>query len=279
MPQWVEISGSRAATVKRIGKKDKSTVTVKFAYLGSYNDGDVHLQANIFFSTNRFYNIGGVIFLVESYDLQHVGGDAWEVTATYESLGTDDEEQPEPLKRTRQFDTSGGTAHFTVARGEQRYGANAPDMKKAIGVDGDKVNGVDVVIPALQWSETYDVPSLLITNAYIKTLADVTGTVNSSAFRSFDADEVLFVGASGQQQWDEEKGDGPWNLTFKFVASNNEANLSMGGIDGISKKGHEYLWAYFDDTVANNKLIKTPKFVYVNQIYRRTSFSQLGIGS
>ena len=152
-------------------------------------------------------------------------------------------------------------------------------MDSAIGVDGDSVAGVDIVVPQLTWTETYDVPSTYVTYDYIKSIAALTGTVNNAAFRSFAAGEVLFLGASGSHEWDEEKGDGPWSLSYKFVASPNVTNETIGSIAGVEKRGHDYLWIRYEDSVTDNTLLKKPKFVYVNKVYRDGSFSGLGIGT
>jgi hypothetical protein len=157
-------------------------------------------------------------------------------------------------------------------------------MFGAIGVDGDTVQGVDIVVPQLTWTETYDVPHQFITTNYIKALSSATGSVNNAAFRGFAPGEVLFTGASGSQQWDSDKGDGPWNLSYKFVASANQGAgktfpaITIGNITGIDKDGHDYLWVRYEDTVSNDTLFKKPKFVYVDKVYRRSDFAQLGIG-
>jgi len=107
----------------------------------------------------------------------------------------------------------------------------------------------------------------------------VTGTTNISNFRGFSAGEVLFVGCSGAQEWDDQKGRGPWSLAFRFVASQNVTNQTIGDISGIDKKGHEYLWVRYEESVDTNALIKKPKYVYVNKVYRESDFSALGIGT
>jgi hypothetical protein len=152
-------------------------------------------------------------------------------------------------------------------------------MNNAIGVDGSSVNGVDIVAPALTWTETYDVPHQYVTAAYIKNIAALTGTVNNGAFRTFAAGEVLFMGCSGSQEWDDQRGNGPWTLSYKFVASPNVTDQTIGDITGIEKKGHEYLWVRYEDAVSSNELVKKPKFVYVNKVYRDGNFSGLGIGT
>jgi hypothetical protein len=291
--QFIETSESRSATLHRKGKRADSTVTVTYLAFGTSVDTEVHTYANTFFSNNRFYAIGDYVFMVEQYSVEYIGDECFQVTATYTKTGADNEEQEAPLRRTRSFDTGGGTQHITQAEAEQRYAATgtAPNQNKAIGVDGDSVAGVDVIVPALQWTETYDVPSTYVTAAYIKGVAALTGTVNNAAFRSFQPGEVLFAGCSGNQEWDEEKGDGPWSLSYKFVASPNRglptgvsgpataAAIDVGSISGIVKKGHEYLWIRYEAAVSGSDLLKRPKFAYVNQVYREASFSGLGIGS
>jgi len=217
---------------------------------------------------------------------------------SYVSDGGEDDQQQDPLKRSRSFDTGGATQHITQSipsdgfpEGEDRFHDDsvegspaAPNMRGAIGVDGDSVQGVDIVVPQLTWTETYDVPAQYVTTAYIKKVSTLTGTVNAADFRGFAAGEVLFLGASGSQQWDEDKGDGPWSLSYKFVAAANQGPektfpaITIGEIENIKKDGHDYLWVRYEDAVESNTLLKKPKFVYVNKVYRRQPFADLGIG-
>jgi hypothetical protein len=296
--RFIETSESRSATLQRIGKRAASTISLEFMAFGTSSDTEVHAYCNTFFSSNRFYVIGTYRFMVESYSVEYLGDEAFRVTANYTLDGQDaanDGTNNNPLRRTRSFDTSGGTQHITQAESEQVYSASGPTgpgQFKAIGVDGDSVAGVDVVTPALQWTETYDVPSWYVTASYIKTVADLTGTVNAGYFRTFRPGEVLFAGCNGNQQWDAEKGDGPWTLQYKFIASPNRGlptgatgttgsylpPLEVGSISGIVKKGHEYLWVRYEDDVDDSTLLKKPKHVYVNQVYREADFTGLGIG-
>jgi hypothetical protein len=289
MGQWIETNGSRSATIQRKGKKAESTLTKTFRAFG-YNDSSLHAEANSKFTAERFVQIGDYQMMVESYSVSHVADDVWDVSVTYVKTGADDDN---PLRRTRSFDTGGATAHMTQAipsstypTGEQRFPPAAPDQKGAIGVDGERVTGIDIVTPALTWTESYDVPSIYVTAAYIKTLAELTGTVNSAAFKTFAAGEVLFVGCSGSQEWDSEKGDGPWNLSYKFTAIGNcgpgktYPALTLGDVTGVEKDGHDFLWVTYEPKVDTSslKVLRVPKFVYVNKVYRRSNFSRLGIG-
>jgi len=297
---WVEDNQSRSATIYRLGQRSQNTYKKSWKIFGTNDDVRVHDDVNVTLWTSYLYwqYPGQPLnrLQAESYTLDYLGDEAWQLTVTYVSRGADDDTKPDPLRRSRSFDTSGGTTHITqqpqLGAGtskrsystEKRYpSATAPDQQGAIGVDGDSVQGVDIVIPALQWTETYDVPTQYITTDYVKTVSALTGTVNNAAFRGFAAGEVLFLGGTGSQDWDAEKGDSPWSLSYKFVAQNNAdgttmPTLTVGSITGISKKGHEYMWVRYEDSVVSSTQLKRPKFVYVNQVYAETDFSLLGIG-
>lgn len=295
---WVEDNDSRSATIVRLGKRASSTYQKSYKVFGTTNDVELHAEANTKISSElAFWQYPGqpnVQLRAESYSVNYLGDDAWQVTISYEKTGADDDSQTDPLRRSRSFDTSGGTQHITQADGgkitstgttttrtgtETRFPSNAPSMNSAIGVDGDSVSGVDIVVPALSWTESYDVPSTYVTAAYIRAVAALTGTTNDAAFRGFAAGEVLFLGCNGNQDWDADKGDGPWSLSYKFVASPNVTGQTIGTITGIAKKGHDYLWVRYEDNVSGSDLVKRPKYVYVNTVYKEGAFSGLGIGS
>ena len=97
--------------------------------------------------------------------------------------------------------------------------------------------------------------------------------------------EVLFLGGSGTHEWDDERGFGPWSLAYKFAASPNAGGddqtvpaLTIGPITNVAKRGHDYLWVRYEDSVTDDTLLKKPKHVYVNKVYRDGDFSRLGIG-
>ena len=135
-------------------------------------------------------------------------------------------------------------------------------------------DGVDITIPAFAWTETYTFPVENITWAYVCTIAGITGCVNNSPFRTFAAGEVLFMGASGGSQ----KNDSEADIQFRFSASPNSSNLSVGGITGIAKYGWEYLWvAHRDDIDQQGRRCKVAAGAYAETVYRTANFSGLGI--
>lgn len=275
---WIEDGDSRSATIVRKGKKAQSSYKKSWKIFGTQDDTVLHADINTKLTATYGYwqypGVPGMQLRADSYSVSYLGDDAWQLTVDYIKDGAED--GSEPLKRARSFDTTGGTQHKTQAYSETIYG-DGPSFQNAIAVDDSGVNGVDVVVPQLQWQETYDVPNAYVTDGYIRNLATLTGTVNNSSFRGFDAGEVLFMGCSGSQEWDDQKGRGPWSLSFRFVASPNVTNQPVGDLS-INKKGHEYVWVRYKPAVESSTLIKKPEYVYVNKVYKDGNFSLLGLG-
>jgi hypothetical protein len=117
-------------------------------------------------------------------------------------------------------------------------------------------------------------PRADITLAYVKLLADMTYRTNAADFFGFAAGELLFIGASGQEATDSDP-----EVTFNFIASANATALTIGEITGVAKKGHEYLWVYFEDEGDDSakKTVKRPLSAYVEQVYESANFNALGI--
>lgn len=287
---WIEDGDSRSATIARLGRKAQSSYRKSYKVFGTTDDTVVHAEANSLITGALAYwqypGVPGMQLRAESYSVSYLGDDAWQVQIDYVKDGSED--GTEPLKRARSFDTTGGTQHMTQAHSETGYAGGlfaAPNQFKAIGVDDNGVNGVDIVVPQLQWQEQYDVPNSYVTNAYGRSVASLTGTVNDAPFRGFAAGEVLFLGCSGSQEWDDQKGRGPWSLSYRFAASPNAGpnasapQIIIGSIVVNEKRGHDYLWVRYETASDNNSLIKRPKYVYVNKVYRDGDFSQLGIGT
>ena len=212
----------------------------------------------------------------KSLSREYLGNGLWEFTASYvEPDRADSNNMVETGEYVFSFDTSGGTVTRTTSWATAAYaksGETPPNFANAINVvDGD-VRGVDITIPALKLSIRKRQPKANITLAYVNALYQLTGTVNNASFLGFAAGELLFLGASGQQGTDADP-----EITYNFLASQNVTGLSIGGISGIDKPGHAYLWAYFEpaeDTSAK-ATVRRPKAVYVETVYPAASWSGL----
>jgi len=202
------------------------------------------------------------------------GLDAYLGTVRYVSP---DGQEPETGESSFSFDTTGGTQHITQSlETVGSHGDNPPDFGGAIGVTQDNVEGVDITVPIYSFAETHYLPNSVVTNAYKGTLFNLTGKVNSGAFKGLAAGECLFLGASGSK-----RGEEDWEITFRFAGSPNRTGLTVGDIGGISKKGWEYLWVRYQDTEDDNAkmLIKKPIAAYVEKVYEEGNFAALGIGT
>lgn len=170
------------------------------------------------------------------------------------------------------FDTGGGTQHIVAqypGTTITKYGANAT-QQKAIGWDGNSLQGCDIVVPVYQWADTYYYADSKVTTSYKQALYALTGKTNNGTWNGYAAGEVLFLGASGSKRgW-----YGDWEITKKFAASPNVTNQTIGDITGISKGGWQHLWLQED---VNSKGTNTPVIlgVHVATVYGSGNFAGL----
>jgi hypothetical protein len=207
--------------------------------------------------------------IVEDYTLTPIGGGVWKAVVSY-VLDVDENEE----SSTYTFDTTGGTTRMTLSLGTRRYGSLAPDCKGAIGVSGDKIEGVDVTIPAYAFSETHKIPAAFVNQTFKNNVFQLTGKVSNGAYKGFAPGEVLFLGATGQRS-----DSKYYSITYNFAASPNVQNLNVGGIVVALKRGWEYLWCLHADALdtAAQRIVKRPIGVYVEQVYPIANLELLGL--
>lgn len=216
--------------------------------------------------------------------VERINGDTWKVKAVYaeedDGTETDIEDDGDEETVSFAFDTGGGTMHLNQSfKTVSKSPNDAPDFNGAIEVDNEgNVNGVDVTMPVLNFTETHTMAGSRVSTSYKKTIASLTGTVNRSSFRGFAAGEVLFLGASGTKR--SKKLGAPWEITFRFAVSPNQSSLAVGKLKVSNKKGWDYLWVRYADKVADNKknVVKEPVAAYVEQVYPQGDFGNLGLG-
>ena len=217
--------------------------------------------------------------------MERINATTWKVKAVYE-VDEDGEQQDaddggDEDTTVFAFDTGGGTKHINQSiKTDGKYPNDAPDFAGAIEVDNEgNVNGVDVTMPVLNFTETHTLAGSRVSTSYKKTLASLTGTVNRSGFRGFSAGEVLFLGASGTKR--SKKSSAPWEITYRFAVSTNKAGFKVGDIQVARKYGWDYLWVRYADKVAEGgkNVVKKPVAVYVEMVYPEGDFGNLGIGN
>lgn len=196
----------------------------------------------------------------------------WKVTVSYIRFENDTEFT---------FDTTGGTEHITQSLVDVasfgRPGETPPDFKGAIGVTDDRVEGVDVTVPKLEFTETYQFLDEEVGIDYKLTLSFLTGSVNQSDWKGYPAGTLKFMGAVGSK-----RGDDNWSITFRFAHNaNRHLPYDVGEVTGVTNDGWHYVWtryAEFEDGTAVS-LARRPISVHVAQVAPTAEFSDLGIGS
>lgn len=204
------------------------------------------------------------------------GHSLWTVTAPF------NRRKQQTGSYTWSFDTTGATVRITTAKQHvASFPADAsnPDPHKGtIGVtkNGD-IEGAEIVIPALKLQVQFRHPLAQVTLPYAKKLARLTGTTNTAPWLdgNFAAGELLFLGAQGSDGSESES-----DLTYNFAASENAGGLTFGDIAGVVKKGHEYAWVEYEDSVTGGGEAGTKaKRVHVERVYGETNFgSEFGWG-
>lgn len=204
----------------------------------------------------------------------------WSVTVTYQKTTSGETGN----ERVYQFDSTGGTRHLTISKetkeGKGRSGGSAPLYNRIIGVSRDaggatQIEGVDIVAPAFNFKETVYLSDGTVTATFKKNLATATGTVNASAFRGYNAGEVLFLGANGQKQ-----GYGLWQITYSFAVQQDQSSVAVGPeITFTSVKGWEYVWAQYEDDPTPHPTekisVKRPVYAYRERVYDTSDFTAL----
>lgn len=289
---WFERSSSREGNIQRGGSSEQSTFKNSWiVYAGddpaaAYAEFSQKLdgQSGTLQGKNGLY-----YFNFDSYTARHLGNGYWEVEATYVSSGGGEQDSQDPnnigVAISLNFDSTGGTQRITSAYDERRFSAagkpQAPDMKRAIHVTADSVEGCDIVVPVFEWSEDFEVPGGRLDLGYVKKVADLTGRVNDATFRGLPKGDVLFLGISGGQTFNPNQAQSfsdaqVCRLSYRFAYKPTQLNFQFGGVVTVDKKeGWEYIWATYEDANIQGVSLKQPAHVYVQRVYEYGDFTQL----
>ena len=113
----------------------------------------------------------------QNIQIEPLANDIWEGTVRY-SL-TEGSAPPQTGESSFSFDTGGGNQHITHSRStvaaHAPAGETPPNFQGAIGVTDNGVEGVDVIVPVYQFSETHYLEHSVVTPAYKGTLFSLTG--------------------------------------------------------------------------------------------------------
>lgn len=222
---------------------------------------------------------------------REIGSGWWEVTVPYSAKEAEANKRSEPQQ-------SGGMTGFsfsfsfrgTTQRIRQsvqlvaKYGSapttSVVGKSDPIGYDGQRVNGVDIIIPQATFSETHKFEYNEVDNDQKFAWLRLIGKTNAAKFRNAEIGELLLTSITGQQS-----GSEPWDITFEFLFQENGSQTFTifpkgGGASSdtaVSYQGHHVIDFGYEDAVSANERINNLVWVKVHQVYKSGDYSQLGI--
>lgn len=147
-----------------------------------------------------------------------------------------------------------------------------PQLINDIG-DGQEPDGIDVYEPTYDESVTAWVATNTITQSYRNQLKRAVGKTNSQPFKGWNIGEVLLMGVSGSR-----RGANDTELNFRWSVRENQENLTIGDVTGISKQGWQYLWPRSEGRGGTAApVVKTITHVAVATVFRSYNFDLLNI--
>ncbi len=176
--------------------------------------------------------VAGVPLFYDHHDIKEESTGAWRVKVEW---------RKNPTYWELSIDTTGGTGKilqsFATVRGydcdgtmrtfnqDPRHWIDTgliPDFQRAIGVNGNNIEGVDVVIPKFDFSINYKLRMSTLSSLYLMTLYDLTGKVNDKDYvlawkgqmLTFRAGDLRFLGAPAKMSSDDNL-----DITYRFSAS------------------------------------------------------------
>lgn len=223
------------------------------------------------------YNDGLKVLIFRTLERRQVAHLYWEWTAHYVDPDREKEETPPDNEARWDYDTTGQGLHIYASRETiADYGVDPPDFENSIQVEDNEVKGCQIVAPAMKLTCNYRHPAAINPIDRALEMGDLTGTVNDDVFYGMAAGTVLFLGARGGSSFSAGR-----NETLEFAYSKNVAGLAIGALAGIDKEGHEFLWINFEPELDNvaNRITRRPKHVYIERVYEKIAFADLGIGT
>jgi hypothetical protein len=223
----------------------------------------------------------------KSLAIKAVGKQCFECTGEYTTLlpaggggdgggGSQPDDSRSFVPGSIAWDTTGFTEHTTSALSERVEGGDGTeDFGGAINVQGTSVQGLDKVVPAMKYSETWIMPAQVgMSVDFVKAVYSLTGTVNASQFRAFSPGEALFMGA--RAQW---SGDQPYTtVTFDFNCRANDPEFYVKAISPTNKEGWEFAWVvYYPSSTGSGFLVQRPACVVIDTIYKKKDWGGLKI--
>ena len=279
-----ELRDSESGSIDQSGLESAEVWSIQKRYVIGQCPGGFYEVATAIapYAPRYVRNPLGRVWRRKRLGLKGLGKAVFEVSADYETLtpisgqdaAGDDNQDDNFVPGSLAWDTTGNTERITQAKSERVIGDAGIDMQGAINVSGTSVQGIDVVVPGMRYSETWIMPLAIgLSTSYAADVFKATGKLNKSTFRAFAPGECLFLGA--RAQW---SGDQPYvPVTFEFQARPHDDNYRLDGLAATTKKGWEYVWIVYDQDVVGGRAVQKPKAYIFDTIYDEAEFSALRI--
>jgi len=286
-----EIRDSESGSIDQSGLEAAEVWAIQKRYVIGQCPGGFYEAASAIadYAPRYVRNPFGRMWRRKKLGIKGLGKQVFDITADYETLqpisGEDAKDDSNSdsnfVPGSIAWDTTGGTEHRTQAV-EQRVRGQAVDVGGAINVSNGNVQGVDVIVPSMKYSETWIMPLKVgLSYEYVGNVFELTGKVNKAKFRAFDPGEALFLGA--RCQW---SGDQPYvPITFDFHCRPNVAEYKYKYVDPsaafvietIDKKGWEHVSVIYQNANNADTLVRYPRTYVFDTIYEDGDFSLLNI--
>lgn len=192
----------------------------------------------------------------------------WKVDVEYSDDSSSPSDQEE--EDSYQFDISAGTKRIVHPIRHKATYPNSVDYPSA-GINNGE--GIDIIMPVPKFSETHKISPGRCSTSYRRKVAELVAKTNDKTFKGYNAGEVLFAGASGSRSGKED-----WTVTFEFLLSFAQENITIGDITGIRKDPWDVIWCDYTERIYDDgERYKRVNAVHVDQVYEEGNFNALGI--
>lgn len=169
--------------------------------------------------------------------------------------------------------TTGGTLRIKACEHIADFpdDPSTPNHEGAINVNGDDVEGTDIVVPALNLVYTVTYPKGYVSEAWAIQMARYTGRVNENAWRGFQPGEALYMGCDFQNS----ATDVSCEVVHYVAGAENLIEETIASIPNVTKNGWDIAWIECKPDVHSDsgKAIKGPRYVHVERPYKRSDFA------
>jgi len=202
-----------------------------------------------------------------SIDVKPVDYNVWEATVNY-TLDEDARFQTDiswtTTGKTQKIFRSYATE--SVIDFDRNPWQQPPNFNGLINCTTEGVEGVEVTLPVLNFTESHKYSPDQVDTNLIQKLSQATGSINDRNFRNFTAGEVLFKGISGNTSND------IVTINFEFAVAETWTWTNDGKLYTI--EGWNYLWFFNipQMDLATGYTIQIPMAAYEERVYPYTTF-------